>query len=122
MKQTTGKSRLRRKLRVRSKLKSTTERPRLSVFRSSKHIYAQIIDDQKKVTIVQANDSEIKQGKTTNESKLSKQDIAAKVGALIVKKAKEAKIKKVLFDRGSYKYHGRIKSFAEEARNSDLIF
>lgn len=89
-------------------------RPRLSVFVSNKHVYAQIIDDQKGRTLVSARDEEAGGGKTI--------EIAEKVGELIGKRAKEKKIKKVVFDRGGYRYHGRVKAIAEAARKEGLEF
>lgn len=94
----------------------TPTRPRLSVFRSNKHIYAQIIDDTKGITLVSANDFQLDQVKET------KQEIARAVGRLIGERAIKKKIKKVVFDRGRFKYHGRIKALAEGAREAGLIF
>ncbi|MGB9763135.1 MAG: 50S ribosomal protein L18 [Minisyncoccia bacterium] len=105
-----------RKKRIRAKIRGTNERPRLSVFRSHKHIYAQIINDEKGITLVAASDKEIK------EKKLNKSQIAFNVGKLIAEKAKEKNITKVVFDRGAYKYHGRIKQLADGARENGLIF
>lgn len=93
------------------------EKPRLSVFRSSKHIYAQLIDDQNRKTLVSYSDQEL--GK---ESKMTKMVKAEKVGEELAKKAIEAGIKKVVFDRGSFRYHGRVRSVAEGARRSGLVF
>ncbi len=111
------KRELRRK-RVRAKIFGTSERPRLSVYRSLKHIYAQIIDDEKGQTIVAASDLEL------NKKNLGKNktDIAYEVGKLIAKKALKKKIKKVVFDRNGFKYHGRVKALAEGAREAGLIF
>lgn len=100
--------------RIRGKISGTAERPRLCISRSAKYIYAQIIDDEKRITIVSANDKEIKKGKKTER--------AVEVGKLIAKEAKNKKIKKVVFDRGGYKYHGRVKSLAEGARKEGLEF
>lgn len=105
---------LNRKTRVRRRLRGRGHRPRLSVFISNKHIYAQIIDDQKGRTLFAAVDSEVGGGKGVA--------VAEKVGELLAKKAKEAKIKKVLFDRGGKKYHGRVKALAEGARTAGLEF
>lgn len=106
---------LSRSKRVRSKIKGTHLRPRLSVFRSNRFIYTQIIDDEKGNTIVSANEKEIKiDDKTVDKAK--------ELGALIAKKAKAAKISTVVFDRGSYKYHGRVKQIAEGAREGGLKF
>ncbi|MGC8880672.1 MAG: 50S ribosomal protein L18 [Minisyncoccia bacterium] len=111
------KARIIRHSRLRAKIRGTSERPRLSVYRSLKHIYAQIIDDELGKTLVAASDFEIKKDK-----KIKKEELAKKVGELIAKKAKEKGIKKVVFDRGGFKYHGRIKALAEKARESGLVF
>jgi len=102
--------------RIRSKVKGTTERPRLSVFRSNAHIYAQLIDDNQGVTICASSDLDIKKGKS------SKSSVARSVGSDIAKKAKEKKIGSAVFDRGGFKYHGRIKEVAEGAREGGLKF
>ena len=108
---------LKRSRRVRKKLKTVnTNRYRLTVFRSSRNISAQIIDDINKKTLVSA--SSIK----NKDSKKKKNDLSIDVAESLVKKAKEKKITKVYFDRGSYRYHGRIKSFAETLRKGGLIF
>ncbi len=105
-----------RKLRVRSKTKGTTERPRLTVSRSTKHISAQIIDDQKQITLVAFSSLNLK---TKAGTKL---DTATLVGESLAKKAKLKKITKVVFDRGPYKYHGRVKALADAARKGGLKF
>jgi large subunit ribosomal protein L18 len=107
----------RRKARVRAKIANTTERLRLSVFRSSKHIYVQLIDDSIGKTLVSASDFEIEK-----KEKQNKTEIAKAVGELIAKKIKEIKIYEVVFDKGPYLYHGRIKSLAEGARSQGLKF
>jgi large subunit ribosomal protein L18 len=112
--------RIRRKKRIRLKIKGTPERPRLSVFRSARHIYAQIIDDVGGVTLVSASslDKELAgKLKTGGNKEGSKQ-----VGALLAKKAGKAGIKKVVFDRGGYLYHGRVQALAESAREGGLEF
>lgn len=111
----------RRKARVRRSLKRAQgDRPRLSIFRSSKHIYAQIIDDAKGYTLASASsiDAEFKGGlgKGTNVA------AAAEVGKLVAQRALKAGIKDVVFDRGGYIFHGRIKALAEAARESGLNF
>lgn len=113
-------ARKRRHLRVRKKIMGTGERPRLNVFRSSKHIYAQIIDDTKGVTLVSAStlDKELA-GSISNGGNV---EAAGKVGALIAKRAKENGITRVVFDRGGYLYHGRIKALADAAREEGLEF
>ncbi|MGA2892033.1 MAG: 50S ribosomal protein L18 [Xanthobacteraceae bacterium] len=112
---------LRRKGRVRGALRQAAgERKRLSVYRSSKHIYAQVIDDDQGVTVVAASSIE----KTTRESLKTgaSVDAAKAVGKLIAERAKEKGIKDVVFDRGSYLYHGRVKALAEAAREGGLNF
>lgn len=109
-----------RKSRVRRSLTVTTDRPRLSIFRSNKHIYAQIVDDVNHRTIVSAStrSKELK-GKLPKTSDLS---AAIEVGKLVGQKAKDAKIEKVCFDRGSYLYHGKVKALADAAREAGLHF
>lgn len=117
------KNRVRRHRRVRAKISGTEKRPRLCVFRSNKHIYASLIDDEKNCNLLNANDTEIKKTKTEKDPKLSgKVAMAYKVGELIAQKAFKNKIDKVVFDRGGYKYHGRAKALAEGARKGGLKF
>lgn len=104
----------RRKKRARLKVRKLADRPRLSVFRSNKHIYAQIIDTKGKV-LAAANDLKL-------EAKVRKTEQAKKIGQEITRKALAANIKKVAFDRGLYKYHGRVKALAEGARGAGLRF
>jgi len=106
-----------RKKRVRGKIKGTSQRPRLSVFRSNKIIYAQIIDDDKKDTMLGVSEKNV-------EKKISgsKTERAKFLGLFLAKKAIAKKIKAVVFDRGSYKYHGRVKALAEGAREGGLVF
>ncbi len=111
--------RKRRHKRVRSRVKGTPERPRLCVFRSHKHIYAQIIDDTRAHTLLSASDLELKNSKSGGSGKIEK---AFEVGKLIAKKAKEKGISKVVFDRAGYKFHGRVKALAEGAREGGLEF
>ena len=107
-----------RKARVRKKLKkSSSDRMRLSVFRSSKHIYAQIIDDTSGVTIASA--STLEKSSSSLGSNISS---ASKVGSEIAEKAIKAGVNQVFFDRGSYKYRGRVKALAENAREAGLKF
>ena len=108
--------RIKRHKKIRSKLSGSKDRPRLAVFRSSEHIYAQIIDDENGQTVVTVSDLSMKKGKST------KSDLAKKVGIEIAKKAKEAKIESVVFDRGGHKFHGRVKILAEGAREGGLKF
>jgi large subunit ribosomal protein L18 len=109
--------RKRRHKRIRAKIFGTEKRPRLCVFRSNKHIYAQLIDDEKGHTIVSASDLELKR-----IEKMTKVQKAKEVGKLIAKKAKEKNIEEVVFDRAGYKYHGRVKALAEGAREGGLKF
>ena len=118
--------RQKRRLRIRAKIFGRLKRPRLSVFRSNKHIYAQVIDDSKGATLVSASDLElVKPKKKTDGTKKelelqTKKDIAFLLGDLLAKKALKKKIKKVIFDRGGYRYHGRVKALAEGARKGGL--
>jgi len=114
------KKRYRRHKRVRAKIFGTAKRPRLCIFRSAKHIYAQLIDDEKGKTLAAASDSGIK--RTKLKTKKTKADKAKEVGKLIAEKAKTKKIEKVVFDRGGYQYHGRVKALAEGAREGGLKF
>ena len=113
-------SHLRRKKRVRRKVSGTIERPRLSVNRSLKHIYAQIIDDENGRTLAHASSlsPELK-GNTTESGKI---EVAQSVGQLIAQKAKEQNIEGVIFDRAGYLYHGRVKALADAARDGGLKF
>ena len=111
--------RIRRHRRARAKVGGTSERPRISVFRSNRHIWAQLIDDEAGKTIVSASDREVKQDK---KSKSKKVPLAGSVGELIAKKAGAKKILSVVFDRGGYKYHGMVKAVAEGARKGGLKF
>jgi len=104
-----------RKVRTRSKIRGTAARPRLTVFRSGKHIYAQIINDEKGVTLASVSGLKVKKGKTKTET-------AQVVGKAIAEAAKKKKITTVVFDRGAYKYHGRVKTLAETARQHGLKF
>lgn len=108
----------RRVFRVRKKVFGTPERPRLCVFRSNKHFYAQIIDDTKGYTICSASTLELKD----KIKKTWSQEAAKEVGKLIAQKALEKGIKKVVFDRRFYKYHGKVKACAEGAREGGLEF
>ncbi len=111
----------RRKRRVRNKLsKNALLRPRLSVFRSGLHIYAQVIDDVKGVTLVAA--STVEKDLKASKAKGSGIGGAGEVGKLIGERAKKAGIEEVIFDRGGYRYHGRVKALAEAARESGLKF
>jgi len=103
----------RRAKRVRVKISGTAAKPRLSVYRSLSHIYAQLINDEKGVTLASASDKEAKAGKTKTEK-------AYEVGKLLAEKAKAAKISEAVFDRGSFKFHGRVKAIAEGAREGGI--
>ncbi len=105
--------RKKRHLKIRKEISGTSEKPRLCVFKSANHIYGQIIDDEKKKTLVSANDFDLK-GKKTEKAK--------KVGELLAEKALKLEIKKVVFDKGGFKYIGRVKALAEGAREKGLIF
>ncbi|OJV35035.1 MAG: 50S ribosomal protein L18 [Bacteroidia bacterium 43-41] len=107
--------RLKIKTRVRGKISGTKECPRLSVFRSNKQIYAQVIDDVNGVTLASASSLKV-------DEKLPKKEMAAKVGEMIANNAKEAGVEKVAFDRNGYLYHGRIKELADAARKGGLKF
>ena len=107
-------------VRVRKKVSGTTERPRLNIFRSSKHIYAQVVDDVKGITLVSVSSlsSEIAANNKTGANK----KVAREVGKLIAKVALEKNVSKVVFDRGGYVYHGRVKELADGAREGGLKF
>lgn len=102
------------KTRIRGKVSGTAARPRMTVFRSNKQIYVQLIDDLAGVTLVAASSKGIEEG--------TKSEIAAKVGEAVAKKALEAGITEVVFDRNGYLFHGRVKSLADAARNGGLKF
>lgn len=138
------KGRQRRHQRVRAKIRGTKDRPRLCVFRSSKHIYLQLINDEKGETVAAASDLELKNKKTATTETLKNTEalksnfsvskkfrdsvvarktlLAYRVGQLIAKKARHKKITKIVFDRGGYKFHGRVKAAAEGAREEELKF
>ena len=114
-----------RHLRVRKKISGTSDSPRLSIFRSNKFIYAQIINDDENKTLVSCSsmDNEVLKDKTENKSGLSTKNFDAyKVGLVISNKCKKSGIKKVVFDRGGYRYHGRVKALADGARENGLEF
>jgi len=123
--------------RIRAKISGTAKRPRFYVFRTPKHVYVQLIDDEKGKTILSVNDIKFKKSKIKEQksklqikNKKEKEEIkrtgkvavAYEIGKLIAQKALEKKIKEVIFDRGGYKYHGRIKAAAEGAREGGLEF
>ncbi|MBN1915963.1 50S ribosomal protein L18 [Candidatus Dojkabacteria bacterium] len=107
--------RLKRKTRSKYKIRGTDSRPRLSVFRSNKHICGQLIDDENSKTLVQVSDMKFK-------NKGTKTDLAFIVGENIASEAKTKKITKIVFDRSGYKYHGRVRALAEGARKGGLLF
>jgi len=113
--------RLKRKKKIRSSVIGTKERPRLAVFRSNKYIFAQLIDDTKGVTLAAASGLSLRE-KGKSKTKVKKVDAAGIVGETIAKAAKTKKIKKVVFDRGGYKYHGQVKALADAARKEGLEF
>ena len=106
----------RRKVRIRSKIKGTSNRPRLTVFRSNKYIYAQLVDDTKGQTLINLSDTLLK----TKDSKKTKTAKASEVGKKLAELSKEKGIKEAVYDRGSYRYHGRVKALAEGAREGGL--
>ena len=108
----------RRHRRVRKKVNGTPERPRLCVFRSNKHIYAQVIDDVAQHTLVAASDFNVKSQSTSGATC----EVSAEVGKLVAQRALEKGIAKVVFDRGGNLYHGRIKALADAAREAGLDF
>ena len=110
-------ARRRRHFRVRKSVHGTETRPRLSVFRSNKHIYAQVIDDEHGRTIASASSKE-----SSVKSSTLTVDVATEVGKLVGARAKDAGVEYVVFDRGGFRYHGRIKALAEGARESGLEF
>jgi large subunit ribosomal protein L18 len=110
----------RRKLRIRKKVSGTPERPRLSVFRSAKHIYAQVVDDVSGTTLASASTLSTDLKGTLDED--NKVAAAKKVGALIAKICKEKQVVRVVLDRNGYLYHGRIRALAEAAREAGLEF
>jgi large subunit ribosomal protein L18 len=113
--------RKRRHVRVRAKVSGTPQRPRLNVFRSSAHIYAQVIDDTRGTTLLSASDLEQEVRDRAGES-ATKTARASAVGQVIGERAKAAGIDAVVFDRGGFLYHGRIKAVAEGARGAGLVF
>lgn len=115
-----NKARLKRHLRVRKKINGTVARPRLSVFRSSKHIYAQLIDDVQGVTLASA--STVDKELAASIGNGGSVEAARKVGELIAKRAQAKGVSQIVFDRGGYLYHGRIQALAEAAREAGLEF
>ncbi len=112
--------RLKRKNRIRTKVSGTQERPRLTVFRSAKHIYAQIIDDTAGQTLISA--STVEKQIREKEKAAGKVGAADEIGKLVAKRALEKGISSVVFDRNGYKYHGRVKALSDGARETGLDF
>ncbi len=117
-KRTPQAARNRRHLRIRKRVMGTPERPRLAVFRSLSHIYAQVIDDVAGTTLAAASDLEADLRKADGK----KAEVAKQVGTLVAQRAKDAGISQVVFDRGGFIYHGRIKALADGAREAGLSF
>lgn len=115
------KRRKRRHKRIRAKISGNRKIPRLCVFRSNRHIYAQLINDERGKTLLAVSDLELEKNRKIAKSS-GKVAVAFEVGKLIGEKALKKKIKRVVFDRGGYKYHGRVKALAEGARESGLKF
>ena len=113
---TKPQQRLRRRKRVRSKISGTAERPRLSVFRSNRGVFAQLIDDRSGATVAAVNWIE------PDLRKLSPMDQAKRVGELLAERAKAAGVTNCVFDRGGYRYHGRVRALADGAREGGLTF
>jgi len=114
------KKRNRRRLKIRSILSGTIDRPRVSVFRSNRAMFIQVIDDMAGKTLVSGRTSEIKLDSKTEKNR--KETESFELGKLIAQRAQEKKIKKVVFDRSGYKYHGRVKAFTDGAREGGLEF
>ena len=114
---TRRRARVRRHVRVRSKIVGTAERPRLAVYRSNRHIYAQLVDDDAARTLVSASDREIEGGASRENGKTAP---AKAVGELLAERARSAGIERVVFDRGGRLYHGRVAALAEGAREKGL--
>ena len=115
---TEARSRVR--IRVRARVRGAAERPRLAVFKSGRHIYAQVIDDGQGATLAHA--SSLDAGLRKAGPKGGSREAAGKVGTLVAERAKKAGVTKVVFDRGGYRYHGRVKALAEAARSGGLEF
>ena len=115
-------SRKRRHIRVRKQVSGTTERPRLNVFRSLNHIYAQVVDDVQGVTLVSASSLELSKTSPKLLEDKNRVEQASVVGKTVAERALDAGITQVVFDRGGYKYHGRIKALAEGSREAGLKF
>lgn len=119
-KETRAQARKRRHMRVRRKVHGTAARPRLNVFRSLENIYVQLIDDQSGHTLVSA--SNLENGLREELADKSKVEQAKEIGKIVAERAKEAGIEQVVFDRGGYRYHGRVKAVADGSREGGLVF
>lgn len=117
---TKGEKKIKRHKRIRAKVIGTAEVPRLSVFRSGKHIYAQLINDGNGTTLMQSND--LKSGDSKKKSKIKKIDSAKNIGKTFGEEILKKGFKSLVFDRGGYKYHGRIKALAEGLREAEIKF
>lgn len=115
MKKNRNKLRIHRKRRIRKKISGTSKRPRLCVFRSNRIIYAQLIDDIKGVTLAEVDSRQLKKNGFSTDG-------AKEIGKIIAKKAKQLKLNDIVFDRGGYKYHGKVKALAEGAHEEGLQF
>jgi large subunit ribosomal protein L18 len=113
------KLRFRRHFHIRKRVRGTAELPRMAVFRSNRHLYVQLIDDEAGHTLVSASTLDLR---SEGAAPAANRQAAAKVGALIAERAGEKKIKDVVFDRGGFKFHGRVKALAEAAREAGLKF
>ena len=113
-------ARVRRHARVRRRVRGTTARPRLAVYRSNTHIYCQVIDDDRQTTLISASDMEADLRATSSSNNKTEQ--AEQVGARIADRAKAAGITQIVFDRGGFRYHGRVKALADAARAGGLQF
>lgn len=122
MSDTKQQSRIKRRARIRRKLSGTTARPRLTVYKSLKHIYAQVVDDSTGKTLVAASDLDRDLRQELKEKPAKKTEVAKKVGALIARRCLEGKIDQVVFDRNGFPYHGRVEAVAAAARASGLKF
>ena len=123
MAKTRTTARIARHRRVRKKIAGTATRPRLAVFRSITHIYAQLIDDQNGKTLVAASDGDVRPATASpSPAEPGKTARAAAAGKLLAERAKTAGIENVVFDRGGYRYHGRVKALADAARKGGLVF
>jgi large subunit ribosomal protein L18 len=115
-------SRKKRHRAIRKRIEGNPERPRLAVFRSTRHIYAQVIDDIAQKTLVSTSDVDAKKSETKGDGAAKKKERAKQVGVDIAKKCLEKGIDKVVFDRAGYKYHGRVSALADAAREAGLKF